>query len=82
MPMNNIEALKNLIHQQFGVDPEAIEPDAPFAQYDLDSLTLAELLFAIEDHFHVHVPDEAAGSVTTLRELAKLVDGLAPAGGA
>jgi acyl carrier protein len=77
-PMNYIEALRDLIHQQFGVDASAIDPDAPFAQYDLDSLTVAELLFAIEDTFHVQVPDDAAGKVTTVRELAHMLDQLRP----
>ncbi len=78
--MDNIEALKELIHSQFDVDPAAIDPDAPFAQYNLDSLTVAELLFAIEDNFHVNVPDEAASRITTLRELAQMLDELRAAG--
>jgi acyl carrier protein len=74
--MDHIAALRDLIHQQFGVDASVIDPDAPFAQYDLDSLTVAELLFAIEDNFHVQVPDDAAAKVTTVRELAQLLDQL------
>lgn len=80
--MDSIDSLKQLIHQQFGVEPSAIDPDAPFAQYDLDSLTLAELVFAIEDSFHVEVPDSAVSSVTNLRELAALLDGLRATGNA
>lgn len=78
--MDSIDSLKQLIHQQFGVEPSAIDPDAPFAQYDLDSLTLAELIFAIEDSFHVEVPDSAISTVTNLRELAALLDGLRATG--
>lgn len=74
--MDNIEALRQLIHRQFGVDPSVIEADAPFAQYELDSLTVAELLFAIEDNFHVTVPDEAVAKISTLRELAQVLDQL------
>jgi len=80
--MDSIDSLKQLIHQQFGVEPSAIDPDAPFAQYDLDSLTLAELIFAIEDSFHVEVPDSAVSTVTNLRELAGLLDELRAAKGA
>ena len=74
--MDTIDHLKQLIHEQFDVDPKTIDPDAPFADYNLDSLTVAELLFAIEDHFHVHVPDSAATTVTTLRGLSSMLDGL------
>ena len=78
--MTTLERLTQLIHDKFGVEPDAIVPDAPFASYNLDSLTVAELMFEIDDAFHVTVPDEAAHTVTTLRQLASLIDGLPPAG--
>jgi len=75
--MTTLESLTQLIHDKFGVELAVIEPDAPFASYDLDSLTVAELMFEIDDAFHVVVPDSAATTVTTLRQLAELIDGLA-----
>ena len=74
--MSILDRLTHLIHDKFGVDIAAIDADAPFASYNLDSLTVAELMFEIDDAFHVTVPDEAATSVTTLRQLATLIDGL------
>ena len=74
--MSTVDQLKNLIHDKFDVALDAIDPDAPFASYELDSLTVAELMFAIDDEFHVVVPDEAAHTVTTLAGLADLLDGL------
>ncbi len=74
--MDIIEQLKQLIHQEYDIDPATVDADQPFASYNVDSLTLAELLFAIEDKFHVVVPDEALATVTTLRELATMLDGL------
>ncbi len=50
--------------------------DAPFASYNLDSMTVAELMFGIDDVFHVLVVDDAATTVTTLRQLADLIDRL------
>ena len=80
--MNSIERLQDLIHEQFDVEKSKIDPDAPFATYDIDSLTLAELIFTIEDDFHVNVPDSAATSVSTLRGLAQLLDELLSSGSA
>ena len=74
--MNSIESLQQLIHAKFDVPPADIDPDAPFAQYNLDSLTLAELMFAVEDEFHVQVPDAAMSTVTNLRGLARMLDEL------
>jgi acyl carrier protein len=72
--MNTVTRLENLIDQQFGIKPETIDADAPFASYKIDSLTLAELLFAIEDEFKVTVPDELATTVHTLNQLAAALD--------
>jgi acyl carrier protein len=74
--MSTLDRLTHLIHDKFGVDIATIDADAPFASYNLDSLTVAELMFEIDDAFHVTVPDEAATTVTTLRQLATLIDGL------
>ena len=74
--MTTLESLTHLIHDRFGVALDVIDPDAPFANYDLDSLTVAELMFEIDDAFHVVVPDEAAATVTTLRQLSQLIDAL------
>ncbi len=74
--MSTLDRLTHLIHDKFGVELSVIDPDAPFASYDLDSLTVAELMFEIDDAFHVTVPDSAATTVTTLRQLATLIDGL------
>ena len=76
--MSTLDQLTHLIHDKFGVAIDTIDPDAPFASYNLDSLTVAELMFEIDDVFLVQVPDEAASTVTTLRELAALLDSLAP----
>jgi acyl carrier protein len=74
--MDYIAQLRDLIHEQFDVDPATIEPDAPFADYNLDSLTVAELMFAVEDKFAVEVPDESVRELTTLRGLADLLERL------
>ncbi len=74
--LTTVDRLATLIHEKFDVALDVIDPDAPFASYALDSLTVAELMFAIDDEFHVVVPDEAAHTVTTLRGLAELLDGL------
>jgi len=79
--MTTLQRLTHLIHDKFGVALETIDPDAPFASYNLDSLTVAELMFEIDDAFHVTVHDDAARTVTTLRELATMIDGLQPAAG-
>ena len=73
--MNTLEELKQLIKSSFGIAPETLKADAPLADYGLDSLSLAELLFAIEEHFNLDFPDDRA-DVKTLDGLAALIDEL------
>lgn len=80
--MDSIESLIQLIQQHFEVARADIDPDVPFTHYNIDSLGLAELLFTVEDHFHVVVPDQAASTIGNLRALAGLVDQLRAAQGA
>jgi len=49
--MSTLDRLTHLIHDKFGVELADIDPDAPFATYNLDSLTVAELMFEIDDAF-------------------------------
>jgi acyl carrier protein len=71
MPETLNELLK-LIHEAYDIDPSTIDPDKPLADYGLDSLSKAELLFAIEDKFHIQYPDAESG-VETLTALASVV---------
>lgn len=73
--MNTIDELKQLLHDQFDVDASALDPDAPLADYGLDSLSLAELMFNVEEHFHVDFPSNQQ-DIDTLAGLAQLIDGL------
>ncbi|MDB5819044.1 MAG: Phosphopantetheine-binding protein [Rhizobacter sp.] len=69
-----IGQLKDLIQSEFEIDASTIDIEAPFAAYNLDSLTLAELMFAIEDKLHVAMPD-SLGMPANLVELAVMIDG-------
>ena len=73
--MNTIEELKQLIHKTFAIDTKTLKADAPLEEYGLDSLSLAELLFAVEEHFNLDFPDSSTG-IKTLAGLSQLIDGL------
>lgn len=73
--MNTLDELKQLLHDRFDVDAATLDPDTPLTQYGLDSLSLAELMFTVEDYFHVDFPSTNQ-DIDTLRGLGKLIDGL------
>jgi acyl carrier protein len=71
--MSSLQELQELIHKKFDIDPAALTPEASLRASGLDSLVLVEILFAIEDHFSISLPDDDQ-SIDTLAELAALVD--------
>ena len=73
--MSSLKELQELIQQKYGIEPSALDPNASIREAGLDSLALVEFLFAVEDHFHISLPDRQ-GEIDTLAELATLVDGL------
>ena len=64
--------LLELIHQRFDIDPATIDPNKPLEDYGLDSLSKAELLFAIEDRFGFEYPEQYT-AVATLNALVEVV---------
>ncbi len=73
--MNTLDALKQLLHDQFGFDTATLDPAAPLVDYGLDSLSLAELMFTVEDHFDIEFPPDRQ-DLPTLAAIVDVIDGL------
>jgi len=72
--------LADVLSEKYDVDPDAISPEATLTELGLDSLTIVELLFDVEDEFGIEVPEDRA-TFETLAEAAALVDELVQAKG-
>jgi len=68
-----VDALLALIKEKFDIDPQSIDPHKPIFDYGIDSLSLAELLFDVEDKFKIRLPD-LRDEVETLAGLAEVID--------
>ncbi|HSU21575.1 MAG TPA: acyl carrier protein, partial [Variovorax sp.] len=73
--MSSLKALQDLIHEKYDIPMSELDPEASMRDKGLDSLALAEFIFAVEDHFHVVVPDDDP-SIMSLGGLATVVDRL------
>jgi len=51
--------------------PDRIAPDSSFADLGMDSLDAITLLFELETRLGVAIPDEAAKSVRTVRDVVE-----------
>ena len=72
--------MAEVLSEKYDVDPDMISPEATLTELGLDSLTIVELLFDVEDEFGIEVPEERA-TFQTLAEAAALVDELVQAKG-
>ncbi|GGW82967.1 MULTISPECIES: acyl carrier protein [Streptomyces] len=68
-----IDYLINLLGTVYKV-PGTIDPDKSFVDLEVDSLSLAELGAQLEDELGVEVAEEDLGSLTTVSELARLLE--------
>ena len=73
--MSSYPFLTEVLVEKYDVEAQAIRPDATMAELGLDSLTLTELLFDLEDEFEIEVPEERA-TFSTLGEAAAVIDDL------
>jgi acyl carrier protein len=67
-----LETLQRLIADKYDIDPATLDPDKAFADFGVDSLGLVELLFSVEDHFDIDLPQDRP--LATLKDVAALVD--------
>ncbi len=72
--------MAEVLSEKYDVPREAISPEATLTELGLDSLTIVELLFDVEDEFGIEVPEERA-TFQTLAEAAALVEELVQAKG-
>jgi acyl carrier protein len=77
--MTTLTELQQLLHEKFEIDVAAIPPGASMQDSGLDSLAVAEYMFAVEDHFHITLPDDDP-DIRTLEQLADLVDRIRTSG--
>ncbi|HZV93756.1 MAG TPA: acyl carrier protein [Caldimonas sp.] len=58
MTTQTLEAVAEVLAEKFGVEAARIRPEATLESLGLDSLTLMEFVFAVEDRFSVRIPEE------------------------
>ena len=73
--MSTLKELQDLVHEKFGIEASALDPNASMREKGFDSLALVEFLFAIEDRFGISMSDEDS-NIDTLAQLSAVVDKL------
>ena len=66
-----------ILRDDFRVDPAAVSPATALTDLGLDSLALMEFVFAVEDAFHLRIPEERLDpreAGITLQRLCEVID--------
>lgn len=73
--MTTLERLSRILEQHYSLDRARLTPEQPLHTLGIDSLGMVEMLFFIEEEFHVRLPSDNV-TFATLGDAAKYVDEL------
>lgn len=68
------ERVRGIIASTQHLPQEKVTADSTFQELGIDSLDGINILFAVESEFNINIPDEAAQSIRSVRDV---VDGIA-----
>ena len=70
-------SIKQMIVDQLGVDEDTITEDSSFVDdLNADSLDMVELVMAMEQEFHIEIPDDVAEKVVTVKDAVEYIQSL------
>ena len=70
------QALIGIVREEKDIPEETLALSTPLAEAGIDSLDSLTILFAIEEKFHISIPDDKARSIRTLGDMADIVQEL------
>ena len=73
-------ALIGIVREEKDIPEDKLTLSMPLAEAGIDSLDSLTILFAIEEKFHISIPDDKARSIQTLGDMVDIVEALLPAG--
>jgi acyl carrier protein len=63
-------------HEKSDIPDEKLTAATPLSEAGIDSLDALTILFAIEEEFHISVPDDKARAMKTFGDMIDIVEGL------
>ena len=70
-----LEHLRTILIKDYKLDPSLLTLDAPLEALGIDSLGIAELLFNVEDEFHITLSPDSV-QLLTLGDVVRFIDEL------
>ena len=71
---STLDTLRDILVANFPVQPDAVHRDARLDALDIDSLSVVEVLFEVEDRFGITIPSDSGSQRNTLKTIGDLTD--------
>lgn len=72
--MTTLAAIQDILQANFPLKLDAIGSDARLDALDIDSLSIVEVLFEVEEKFGITVPSDSGAARNTLKTVGDLAD--------
>jgi acyl carrier protein len=74
--MSTLETLQDILVRDYNLERNSLIPAALLTSLGIDSLSLLELMFKIEDCFHVKIPDDTPTNLASISDVVAYIDQL------
>lgn len=74
--MTTLQTLQDILVRDYRLTSEQVAPEAVLVTLGLDSLSVLELMFKIEDQFHLKITSDTPTDLITVSDVVIYVDGL------
>jgi acyl carrier protein len=72
------QKLIEIVRQEKDIPDDKLTPETVLADAGVDSLDALTILFAIEEQFHISIPDDKARGIKTFGDMVTVVQELVP----
>jgi acyl carrier protein len=74
--MSTFDTLADILTRDYCIAREQITPAATLTTLGLDSLSVLELMFKIEDRYHVKITEDTPTDLQTVSDVVRYIDSL------
>ena len=74
--MSTLEMLQDILIREYSLARAQLAPDVKLAALGVDSLSLIELMFQIEDRFEISLPEAQPPPLVTIGDVVTYIDNL------
>lgn len=71
--MTTFESVQKILKENLDISPDAVKLSTTLEDLAIDSLSLIEVMFAVEETFKINVPDAPAATQTGMKTVSDLV---------